>query len=102
MINEFDLTKTEKTVYQLLLQGCNAKEISEKLVVSKATVKTHMNNIFKKTGTHSVQKLLANTIKKLSVKNEFFNIKYERIIKQHEAVIKQNRELQQEIRYLKK
>lgn len=62
MINEFDLTKTEKTVYQLLLQGCNAKEISEKLVVSKATVKTHVNNIFNKTGTHSVQKLLAKEL----------------------------------------
>ena len=34
MTEDFELTKTEKTVYELLLQGYNTKEISEKLFIT--------------------------------------------------------------------
>lgn len=62
MINEFDLTKTEKIIYRLLLQGFNAKEISEKLVISLYTAKTHIHNILKKTETKSIHKLMAKEL----------------------------------------
>lgn len=65
MINEFDLTKTEKTVYKLLLQGFNAKEISEKLVISLYTSKTHIHNILKKTEMESIHKLLSRELERI-------------------------------------
>ena len=51
-INQADnfnsLTKREKDVLLLVTQGENNKSIAEKLVVSEITVKSHLNNIFKK------------------------------------------------------
>lgn len=42
------LTSREKDVLKLVAQGANNQEIAEKLVVREVTVKTHLNNIFKK------------------------------------------------------
>ena len=53
MTEDFELTKTEKTVYELLLQGYDTKEISEKLFISLPTSKAHRNSILKKTKTRS-------------------------------------------------
>ena len=48
-INQFNsLTRREKDVLLLVAQGENNKSIAEKLVVSEITVKSHLNNIFKK------------------------------------------------------
>lgn len=94
MTDDFELTKTEKIVYKLLLQGLNAKEISEKLVISLYTAKTHINNILKKTETKSVQKILAKELITMV-------IEFDITTKQYESVIKQNKELQQEVRFLK-
>lgn len=48
-INQFNsLTRREKDVLLLVTQGENNKSIAEKLVVSEITVKSHLNNIFKK------------------------------------------------------
>ena len=48
-INQFNsLTRLEKDVLLLVTQGENNKSIAEKLVVSEITVKSHLNNIFKK------------------------------------------------------
>ena len=48
-INQFNsLTRREKDVLLLVTQGENNKPIAEKLVVSEITVKSHLNNIFKK------------------------------------------------------
>lgn len=54
----FDFTKREQEVVELLLRGHSYKKISEELFISLATVKTHVNNIFKKTGTNSKIQLL--------------------------------------------
>lgn len=42
------LTKREKEIISLLLLGLPNKHISHKLHISEKTVKTHLNNIFKK------------------------------------------------------
>jgi len=42
------LTNREKDVLTLAAKGANNKEIAEKLVLREVTVKSHMNNIFKK------------------------------------------------------
>lgn len=42
------LTLKEKEVLNLAAKGCSNKEIADKLFVKDVTVKTHLNNIFKK------------------------------------------------------
>jgi len=42
------LTLRELDVLKLVAQGSNNQEIAEKLVVREVTVKTHLNNVFKK------------------------------------------------------
>ena len=45
---EYDLTKREQEVVRLVIEGHNNTAIAKKLFVSKATVKKHLNNIYKK------------------------------------------------------
>ena len=45
-----DLTAREVEVLKLIAAGLSNKEIADALVVSSATVKTHVNHIFQKTG----------------------------------------------------
>jgi DNA-binding NarL/FixJ family response regulator len=45
-----DLTPREAEVLRLMAQGLNNREIAERLFISEATVKTHVNNIFSKAG----------------------------------------------------
>lgn len=51
------LTKREGDVLLLLAQRKTLAQISDDLVVSLATVKTHTHNIYKKLGVHSKQEL---------------------------------------------
>jgi DNA-binding NarL/FixJ family response regulator len=48
-----DLTEREHEVFLLIAQGLANDEIAEALVVSSATVKTHVNRILAKLGTRS-------------------------------------------------
>jgi len=43
-----DLTPREAEVLRLMAQGLNNREIAARLVITDATVKTHVNNIFSK------------------------------------------------------
>lgn len=52
------LSAREKEIIQLMLGGNSNKEISEKLFISESTVETHRKNIYRKTDTHSLTKLL--------------------------------------------
>ena len=45
-----DLTSREAEVLSLIARGLSNREIAETLVVSEATVKTHINHVFSKTG----------------------------------------------------
>lgn len=47
------LTRKESEIIQLLAGDLNNQEIADKLFVSKATVKSHINNIYRKIGVNS-------------------------------------------------
>ncbi|MDR1704019.1 MAG: helix-turn-helix transcriptional regulator [Clostridiales bacterium] len=53
------LTRAERTIFNLYVQGYNAKEITEILVLSVNTVKTHNRHIYNKLGVTSRKELLA-------------------------------------------
>jgi DNA-binding CsgD family transcriptional regulator len=42
------LTRSEARIMQMVLQGMSNAQIAEKLFISKATLKTHLNNAYKK------------------------------------------------------
>jgi DNA-binding NarL/FixJ family response regulator len=48
-----DLTPREREILGLIGEGLRNPEIAAKLVISPATVKTHVNNLFAKGGFHS-------------------------------------------------
>ncbi|MDD9155686.1 response regulator transcription factor [Aliivibrio sp. S4TY2] len=52
------LTKKERKVLHLLLDGMNNYEISEQCHISINTVKTHISNVYKKFNIHSRNELL--------------------------------------------
>lgn len=46
---DYDLTTREKDILELIVQGLNNNEIADKLFISIHTVKSHVENIFRKT-----------------------------------------------------
>ena len=48
MIEEYNLTAREGQVFELLVENFRNREIAKELYISLATVKTHLNNIYKK------------------------------------------------------
>jgi DNA-binding NarL/FixJ family response regulator len=53
------LSEREREVLRLLAAGVRTKDIAEQLVVTAATVSTHIQRIMSKTGTSSRAELLA-------------------------------------------
>ena len=49
----FGLTAREQEILGLIGEGLRNPEIARRLVISEATVKTHINNLFAKAGFHS-------------------------------------------------
>ena len=47
----YHLTEREKDLLALVIQGMSNPDIADRLCISNNTVKRHMNNIFKKTGS---------------------------------------------------
>lgn len=55
---EFDLTRREEEILELLAHGRTAARISETLCITVATARTHQRNIYDKLGVHSQQDIL--------------------------------------------
>lgn len=53
-----DLGVQERKIFALLLEGKSNKEISEILIIGLSTVKSHVNNIYKKLGINSRKDLM--------------------------------------------
>ena len=88
MKDNFELTKTEKIVYELLLQGYDTKEISEKLFITLHTSKVHRNNILKKTKAKSIHKLLAKELTTMEKELALVKNQYEKVIQQNDNLQK--------------
>lgn len=56
---EYHLTPRENEVFMLMVQGKSAQAIAEDLVISKATVLTHIKNIYAKADVHSRAELIS-------------------------------------------
>ena len=66
-----ELTKTEKTVFNLYLQGKTAKEIADILSIRESTLKFHNHNILEKLGVSSRKQMLRYaTLLKQETQNE--------------------------------
>jgi len=58
-----NLTNKETKILELLKQGKTNKEIASELFISVSTVKTHINNIFKKMNISNRNELIAKNYK---------------------------------------
>lgn len=56
--NRFNLTKRELEILNLIKEGLNSQQISEKLILSKNTVITHRKNILNKSNSSSFIELI--------------------------------------------
>ncbi len=54
----YSLSPREEEILLFIVRGRNARFIAEKLVISESTAKTHIHNIYKKSGIHSQQKFI--------------------------------------------
>ena len=58
LAKRFGLSPREEEILFYIVRGRNAKFIAEKLFISESTAKTHIHNIYKKSGIHSQQKFI--------------------------------------------
>lgn len=54
----FKLSDREKQIVKLMFAGFSNSEIADELFISISTVETHRKNIYRKTETHSIPKLM--------------------------------------------
>ncbi|MDC7246810.1 MAG: helix-turn-helix transcriptional regulator [Sphaerochaetaceae bacterium] len=61
-ISTYGISKREKEVIDLIVEGYTNKEIGEKLFISFTTARTHVSHIFEKTGTRSRVELVSKVL----------------------------------------
>ena len=66
--DDFNITKRELEVLQLVSEGLTNQEIADKLFISKRTVDGHKNSLIVKTGSKNIVNLLIYSIKNGLVK----------------------------------
>jgi DNA-binding CsgD family transcriptional regulator len=60
--HDLGLTPREKSIVSLVLQGCSNKEIAHHCSITIQTVKDHLKNVYRKSGTHTRTALIAQLI----------------------------------------
>jgi DNA-binding CsgD family transcriptional regulator len=68
MSNEFGLTAREVDVLELALTGASNKILVDQLKISLPTLRTHLQNIYTKTGVHSLSELIFKVMSLLGTK----------------------------------
>ena len=57
--DRYGLTNRESEVACLMMEGLDAPAMAGRLVVSRATINTHVRHIYEKTGAHCREEMLA-------------------------------------------
>lgn len=70
MAEHYCLSARESEVLSLLIQGRNAQRISSLMTISPSTAKTHIYNIYRKLGVHSLQEVIDLFENRISLKND--------------------------------
>jgi DNA-binding NarL/FixJ family response regulator len=65
---EIAFTEREQEIFQLIVENLSNQEISQKLFISEATVKTHVSSILRKTGQTNRSQAVLYALKKGYVK----------------------------------
>lgn len=58
-----ELPPAQRTVVQMLAEGCRCKDIALRLNVAVKTVESHMHKIYRKTKTHGLVEMLRHFYK---------------------------------------
>jgi DNA-binding NarL/FixJ family response regulator len=64
------LSKREREVMSLIVEGRTSKEIARLLVISVSTVRKHRENLLRRLGLHSTAQLISRAIGSLESPNE--------------------------------
>ena len=64
---KFSFTERELDVAEVVMGGADIKTMAHELNLSQATVKTHLQHIFEKTGVHSTRELISILFRELNV-----------------------------------
>lgn len=64
-----EVTIRQKEVWIMLANGMNVKEIALRMGISKKTVESHRENLYRRLGVHSIAELT-----KLAIKNELVSV----------------------------
>lgn len=65
--NRFSFTERELDVVEVVMAGSDIKTVASELNLSQATVKTHLQHIFEKTGVHSTRELISILFRELKI-----------------------------------
>lgn len=61
--SDYNLTKREKEILKLLVEGMSKKQLAEKLFLSYHTIDAHIRNIYSKLEVHSNRSAIAKALK---------------------------------------
>ena len=73
-----ELSSREREVSVLISRGSTNGQIGEKLDISELTVKTHLRNIYSKTGVHDRAQLVSRILKSEA---DFWNVEYHKLMR---------------------
>ena len=78
-----ELSSREREVSVLISRGSTNGQIGEKLNIFALTVKTHLRNIYSKTGVHDRAQLVSRILKSEA---DFWNVEYHKLMRRlHQA-----------------
>ena len=77
------LSDREREVSILVAREFTNKQIGENLDISELTVKTHLRNVYSKTGVHDKAQLVSRILKS---ETDFWNVEYHKLMRRlHQA-----------------
>ena len=77
------MSDREREISDLVVRGFTNEQIGEKLDISELTVKTHLRNIYSKTGVHDRAQLVSRVLKSEA---DFWNVEYHKLMRRlHQA-----------------